>query len=413
MHADRIIILVSSTLLISYVSSLAYSKTRVPEIIWLISFGVLLGPVLNVFNTSLFLEIANLITILALAIILFEAGLNVDIVYLIQTMMKSTILSIATIISIILSVGISLNYIMPESFPILQAMLVGAMVGGTSTVSVSRILSGLDDRVGNIVGARVLLMMESVISDPLSIIASITLIKIIILPDSSVQESFRDIFSTFVLSSLLGILSGIFWANILSRLRERALTYMITLSVLFPIYILSDSIIGLGGGVMAALTFGLSISNYRYVTRRLGVDSRIRLDKGRLRDFQEEVTFFIKSFFFVYIGLIASISFDYVLIGLGLLLLVIIIRLLVVQGIGRVMLFSKEEMTVSQVVFALGLPSFVMAQLPKIFDPGGHFFVNPGIYHILCMPIVLGTVIFSSVAGPYLGNRLIKKRGKV
>ena len=109
MHADRIIILVSSTLLISYVSSLAYSKTRVPEIIWLISFGVLLGPVLNVFNTSLFLEIANLITILALAIILFEAGLNVDIVYLIQTMMKSTILSIATIISIILSVGISLN----------------------------------------------------------------------------------------------------------------------------------------------------------------------------------------------------------------------------------------------------------------------------------------------------------------
>ncbi len=412
MHADRIILLVSSTLLLSYVSSLAYSKTRVPEIIWLIGFGVLLGPVFNVFDKSLFLETANLITILALAIILFEAGLNVDILSLIQTMMKSTMLSVATIVSVILTVGLSLNYILPENFPILQAMLVGAMVGGTSTVSVSRILSGLDDKVGNIVGTRVLLTMESVISDPLSIIASITLIKMITLPDVSVQEGFRDLFSTFVLSSLFGILSGIFWANILSRLRERGLTYMITLSVLFPIYILSDSVIGRGGGVMAALTFGLSISNYRYVTRRLGVDSRIRLDKGRLRDFHEEVTFFIKSFFFVYIGLIASISIDYVLIGIGLLLLLIIVRLLVVQGIGRVMLFSKEEMTLSQVVFALGLPSFVMAQLPKIFDPGGRFFVNPNIYHTICMPVVLGTVIFSSVAGPYLGNRLLKKQGK-
>jgi cell volume regulation protein A len=408
MHADKLIILVSSTLLLSYISSLAYSKTKIPDIIWLIGFGILVGPVLNLFDKSLFLELANLMSVLALSIILFEAGINVDIVTLLQTMTKAAILSITTILTVIVSVGFTLNYFMPQDFTLLQAMLLGSMIGGTSTVSVYGILTGLSRTLDNIKETRVLLTMESVVSDPVCIIASITLLKMITLPNVSIQESFRDIFSIFTLSSILGIIIGLIWANILNRLRGHSLTYMITLSVLFPSYLISEFLIGEGGGAMTALTFGLGVTNYRYIMNRFGAESKIRIDKSKLREFHEEVSFFIKSFFFVYIGLIVSLSLRYTIIGFGVVVLIMILRFIIVQGIGGVLMFTREEKVLSQAVYASGLPAFVMAQLPIIYDPNADFFVNPSIYQDLCMPIVLGTVIYSAIAGPLLSNRFLK-----
>ncbi|MFQ6053662.1 MAG: hypothetical protein ACE5OO_05490 [Candidatus Bathyarchaeia archaeon] len=46
-----------------------------------------------------------------------------------------------------------------------------------------------------------------------------------------------------------------------------------------------------------------------------------------------------------------------------------------------------------------------MSQLPFIFDPDGTYFLNPEIYPNLCMPIVLGTVIFAAIAGPIIAKR--------
>ena len=95
MITEKIIILVSATLIISYVSSLIYSKTKVPDILWLMGFGIFVGPILDIFDKELFLTLAPIMSVLALSIILFEAGINVDIETILQVMGKSLILSIA------------------------------------------------------------------------------------------------------------------------------------------------------------------------------------------------------------------------------------------------------------------------------------------------------------------------------
>lgn len=48
--------------------------------------------------------------------------------------------------------------------------------------------------------------------------------------------------------------------------------------------------------------------------------------------------------------------------------------------------FTREERALSPVVFASGLPAFVMSQLPQIFDPGRTRLVDSQIYPDLCMP---------------------------
>ena len=407
MHVENLIILVSLTILVSYLSGLIYSKTRIPDVIWLMGFGVLMGPVLGYVDKGLFNQLAPLMSVIALSIILFEAGINVDIVMLLGSMGKAMVLSVASIMGSILLIGILTAYFLVPELSFLQGMLLGAMVGGTSTVAVYGILSSIGNTLPNLDSTRVLLTMESIVSDPVCIISSITLIKMILQPEFTIRDTVKDLLTTFMLSSAMGLAVGVVWAKVLDRLRTRQYTYMITLAVLLPTYIMSERWVGEGGGAVTALTFGLAVTNYRYIMERLGRGDRVLIDKKRLREFHEEVAFFVKSFFFVYIGVVVSLSVRYAFIGFGLVILQIAMRYVIVAALSGPFSFTREERVLSQVVYASGLPAFVMSQLPQIFDPSRTHFVDPQIYPDLCMPIVLGTILFSGLLGPALARRAL------
>jgi cell volume regulation protein A len=405
---ENLILLASFTLLVGYLSSLIYSKTKIPDIIWLLVLGILLGPVFGLFQKDFFIGLAPFMSIIALNIILFDAGINIDVVTLIETLGKSAALAICTFITTVILIGFGLSTFMPQSFDLPQAMLLGAMVGGTSTVSVYGVLSGLGNTIRNIDSARVILLTESIITDPICIIAAITIIRVIMLPGVSIAESFKDIFSIFVLSAAIGFFIGFIWAGIMDRLRGRPLLYMVTIAILFPSYILTEHLIGEGGGPITALTFGLAITNYGFFAKRIGFESIAKIDKRRLREFHEEITFFMKSFFFVYIGLVVTLSREYFLMGLAVAAIILVDRFFVATGVGYALGFSREEKLLTRLVRASGLPAFIMSQLPIIYDPHGGVFKNPDIYSNLCMPIVLTTVIFASVVTPLIARWRLK-----
>ncbi len=409
MQAENFIILISLTILISYVSSLVYSLTKVPDVIVLMGFGIFMGPVLGYADKVMFDEIAPLMSILALSIILFEAGINVDITLLLGSMGKALVLSTASIMGSILLIGFVTSYILVPGLPFLQGMLLGAMVGGTSTVAVYGILSGIGNLIPNLTSTRVLLTMESILSDPICIISSITIIKLIMQPTFTLRDTVKEITMVFLFSTVLGLSVGVVWARVLDRLRTRHYTYMITLAVLLPLYIFSEDFIGEGAGAMTALIFGLAITNFRYIMEKFGRDEKVLIDKKRLREFHDEITFFIKSFFFVYIGVVVSLSLRYAIFGLILVILQVALRYGIVDVLSGQFGFTREEKALSQVVYASGLPAFVMSQLPQIFDPEGVYFASASLYPDLTMPIVLGTIMFSGILGPKLAQRALMK----
>ena len=412
MHAENFLILISLTIIISYISSLVYSMTKIPDVIVLMGFGILMGPVLGYADKVMFDEIAPLMSILALSIILFEAGINVDITLLLGSMGKALVLSTASIMGSILLIGFVTSYVLVPGLPLPQGMLLGAMVGGTSTVAVYGILSGIGDLIPNLTSTRVLLTMESILSDPICIISSITIIKLIMQPTFTIRDTVKEITMVFLLSTVLGLSAGVVWARMLDRLRTRHYTYMITLAVLLPLYIVSEDIIGEGAGAMTALIFGLAITNFRYIMEKFGRDEKVLIDKKRLREFHDEITFFIKSFFFVYIGVVVSLSWRYAFFGLILVLLQMGLRYGIVEALSGQFGFSREEKALSQVVYASGLPAFVMSQLPQIFDPEGIYFANAQLYPDLTMPIVFGTIMFSGLIGPKLAERALRREDK-
>lgn len=402
MNVENLIILVSTTLLLSFISSLIYRITKIPDVVWLMGFGILMGSGIQYVDKELFNELAPLMSILALSIILFEAGINVDIVTLINALSKSAALTLATVFSSIVLVGLTISRLLPQDFTLLQGMLLGTMVGGTSTVAVFGVLSSLEKTVTDFGSTKVLLTMESILSDPICIITSITLIKMILQPGTSIRDGISDIVSSFTLSSILGLAIGLSWSMILHRLRTHPYTYMISLAVLLPSYIISEHLIGEGSGAMTALVFGLAITNFNYIMDRLGRPVRVRVNVRKLREFHEEIVFFIKSFFFVYIGVVVALSWRYTFVGFSMVILLVAMRYLIATYLGRALHFTREEISISRVVFATGLPSFVMAQLPQIWDPNGLHFLTPGLYPDICMPIVLGTILYSGLVSPFM-----------
>lgn len=405
---ESFLLLVSATLFLSYISNLFYTKTRIPDVVWLLSFGYLLGPVLNFFDTGIFFQLFPMLILVTVALFSFDTGINVDISSVMRSVIKALTLTVVTFVAITAVVGFSLSFLLPDMFGLLEGMLLGAMVGGLGGISVTGILDKLRSMIPFIEDEGTLLNLESTISDPIKVVACVTLIQMIMSPGLILEGGMKDIVFTFTISAIFGIAMGLLWAEVLNLLWGRPFNYMMTVAALFPIYLASEAVAGSGGGPITALAFGMTITNYRYISRRLGSNRRVRVDKRRIREFNQEITFLIKAFFFVYLGLIVSLSVEYTVIALGVVVLMLGVRYYVASGIGGLLKFTFGEMVLSRLIFLQGTSALVISQLPIYWDPGRDHFQNPEIYTNLCFPIVFATIIFVSILGPVLAKRQLR-----
>lgn len=401
---EGFLLLVSATLFLSYISSLFYTKTRIPDIVWLLCFGYLLGPVLHFFDKEIFITIFPMLILVTVSIFSFDTGINVDISGMMKTVIKVLILTFATFLAITGGIGFVLNLFMPELFTLEEGMLLGAMVGGLGGISVTGILNRLKTLIPTIEKDGVILNLESTLSDPIRIVACFTLINMIT-SEVTLQVGIKDIVFVFTISAVLGIVYGLMWSEVLHLLSNRPFNYMMTIAALFPVYIASERYVGQGGGAITALAFGLAITNHDRISKFFGSKRKVKVNKTRIREFNQEITFLIKAFFFVYLGLIVSISVNYALIGLGVVLLMLVIRYVTVTGVAFALRFTDGERILSRLIYLQGASALVLSRWPILYDPEHLFFRNPNIYTDLCYPIVLFTIVLVSIMGPILARR--------
>ena len=401
---EGFLLLVSATLFLSYISSLFYTKTRIPDIVWLLCFGYLLGPVLHFFDKETFITIFPILILVTVSIFSFDTGINVDISGMMPTVIKALTLTFATFLAITGGIGFVLNLFMPDLFTLEEGMLLGAMVGGLGGISVTGILNRLKTLIPSIEKDGVILNIESTLSDPIRIVACFTLINMIT-SEVTLQVGIKDIVFIFTISALLGIVYGLMWSEVLHILSNRPFNYMMTIAALFPVYIASERYVGQGGGAITALAFGLAITNHDRISKFFGSKRKVKVNKTRIREFNQEITFLIKAFFFVYLGLIVSLSVNYALIGFGVVLLMLVIRYATATGVAFALRFTDSERILSRLIYLQGASALVLSRWPALYDPEHLFFRNPNIYTDLCYPIVLFTIVLVSIMGPIMARR--------
>jgi cell volume regulation protein A len=368
-----------------------FNRTSIPDSILLLLFGVLLGPVFQLFAHEELLAITPYFAALALIIILFDGGLNMDIREAVKNSPRALILAI---------IGWILNVIVTAAFTkvilgwrLLDGLLLGSIVGGGSSIIVIALIRKLKvtEKIETV------LSLESILTDVLCTVGAFTAINILLSGEVSIGAALGSVGIAFGVGILVGLGFGVAWLVILERIKGKPNAYMLTLAMLFLTYVVATNLNG--NGALSALFFGLIIGNSRPIAKQLKFRTTISIDNN-VRDFHSQISFLIRSFFFVFTGLLFSFS-SYFSVIFGLLLSVTFLGIrFVVVKIAAVKSELHEYENLMTIMFPRGLAAAVLASLPLTML-GSSYQIFPEIAFI----VIITTIMITTV-----GVAVIKKR---
>ena len=330
-----------------------FKKTGIPDVAFLMILGVIIGPVFGIIQPEAVIQVVPYFAALALIIIMFDGGLNLDIKHVIKTAHFSVTLAtlgfILSVVMITLAAHFALGWLWLES------ILLGSIVGGSS----SAIVFGLVRNIKISEETKSMLSFESALTDILATIVAFILFEAVLAGHFDIQTLQETIGRAVVVGLVLGFGVGIPWMYVSTKLGNAQHAYMLTLGVLFVLFFLANSFGE--SGALTALVFGLMIGNKSHLARIL----RFKLPRIEMDDpTHNQLTFLVRSFFFVFVGLMASFGqIEYLIFGVLITVAVYFGRILV----GKITLtkrFSLLDRAVTNSMIPRGLAAAVLATYP-------------------------------------------------
>ncbi|MBI2972094.1 MAG: cation:proton antiporter [Candidatus Aenigmarchaeota archaeon] len=388
-----LLVLFAITIVVGYIGSLVFEKTHIPDIIWLMLFGLLVSS-LNLVDRNVFVVISPFLSAIAILIILFDAGLNMDFYQMVRGVPRGMFL--ALIGAVVDTLVVTAVGVLVIGMNLLHALLLGIILVGTSSAIVLSVASRLRAREK----IKMTLELESIFTDPLVIVVAIVLLNIMVQPGaqlSTVSVAGSSVMSAFSIGAVVGMITGLIWLFALDKLKGKPFDYMLSLAILLLVYVFVEAVGG--SGAIGALFFGLVLGNGAAFSRMLKFEKQFTIDH-LFKRFQNEVSFFIRSFFFVYLGLIVSIQAQYVLYGIVITFVIAVSRFVVVKlGTAGLQLPASEKRVMS-IMIPRGLAPAVLAQLPVVYGIEG-----ADIYTNVIFVVILASVLYTTVAIKFVDGR--------
>ena len=176
----QMVFMIAILLLLGAVGEFIFSRTGIPDMIWLVVAGIVAGPVLKVIDPKLFEPILPFFGAVALVSILGGGGISLRISEVTEAAPRALLLAIfgfvLTIVAFCLFAHVTtkLGFIKPFGLPIW--IMVGAILGGTSSLVIIPTMAGgnIDKRVAR------LLEVESCMTDAMCVVVAIMMIDLIL-----------------------------------------------------------------------------------------------------------------------------------------------------------------------------------------------------------------------------------------
>lgn len=358
-----------------------FKKTGIPDVAFLMILGVIIGPVFGIIQPEAVIQVVPYFAALALIIIMFDGGLNLDIKHVIKTAHFSVTLAVLGFVLSVTIITLAAHFALGWLW--LDSILLGSIVGGSS----SAIVFGLVRNVKISEETKSMLSFESALTDILATIIAFILFEAVLAGHFDLQTLQETIGRAIVVGLVLGFGVGIPWMYISTKLGNAQHAYMLTLGILFVLFFLANSFGE--SGALTALVFGLMIGNKNHLSRIL----RFKLPKIELDDpTHNQLTFLVRSFFFVFVGLMASFGqIEYLIFGILVTVAVYYGRILV----GKVTLtkrFSPLDRAVTNSMIPRGLAAAVLATYPITMG-----LPNAEAYPQLIFFIILSSVIITTI----------------
>jgi len=386
--APILLLAASVVIILGVLGEAFFKKTGIPDILFLMVLGIIIGPVLGIIQPEAVLEIVPYFAAVALIIIMFDGGLNLHIGKVLKTAHFAIIL---VIVGFALSVGIVAGLAhYGLGWEWIDSILLGTIVGGSSSI----IVFGLVQKIRISDDAKSMLSFESALTDIFAVIIAFVLFEAALSGEFSLDLLGVTIGKAILVGLVLGFGVGIPWMFVISKLKNAQHSYMLTIGMVFLLFFLATSFGE--SGALTALVFGLMLGKKTYFSRLL----KVKFPEDTIdNSLHNQVTFLVRAFFFVFVGLLASFAqLEYVIFGVVAAIGIYIGRIIITKSV-LVRGFSKLDKKVTSVMIPRGLAAAVLATFP----------LSMGLPNAEAYPQIIFFVIFTSVLITTIGLGGAKK----
>ena len=295
----EVFVLIGLTIFAGFFAQLLFERTKISDILILILLGILIGPVFQLVDYKLLASAAPLVGTIALITILFAGGMSLNIFKAIGELFNATLFTLFTFFLTALVSALLLKFILGWSF--LEGMMLGVIIGGTSSDIVISIVS----RLSISENLRAILSLESALTDALSIVFFFVFAGMIKAGSFSISSTANVLLGSFSIAAVVAVLVSIAWLKVLQKFYGKPFGYLLSLGTVFLLYSFVESMGA--NGAFSVLVFGLVLGSADEIAKRIKIDGNFALDRN-FKMLEKEFTFFVRTFFFVYLGIVISPS---------------------------------------------------------------------------------------------------------
>jgi cell volume regulation protein A len=303
MSMPLVFALLGGLLVLAYAANRLFRRTRIPDAVVLMGMGLVLGPFLGWLDLGEFQPVIQAFGTLAVILILFEAGLDLDLRDTIRHFSGGLLLAF---LAYALTFGlVTLIAKWSLGLSTLNTLLIGATLACTSSSITVPILQQIEVRKP----AKITMLLEASLSDAFAVLTVGVLLNFGVSPGNVVTHALYQLLFNISASLALAALAAAVWSFLLPKFSEQRFWQVLTFAVVLLLYAGVERLHA--NGLIAVLGFGLALANFRRVDPHL-LESSLGLEilgetrHSQMVSFHSELAFLVRSFFFVLIGIIVN-----------------------------------------------------------------------------------------------------------
>lgn len=353
---------VAGILLIGIIGELVFERTSVPDVVWLIVVGAVLGPITGLVSRPMLEAVAPYFGAITLVVVLFEGGSRLRLAELSKAAPRAALLAVLSFASSVAAVtgvvmgGVALG-LLPSAWTLMHGVTLGAILGGASSVVILPAMgkARLAQRISNLVS------LESALTDVLCVVVTVACIEIMVSGSTDSSAAAATLGRSFGIGLGSGVLVGMVSLLFLRMLKRSEYAYPALLGALLILYVVVGS---LGGSAaLAILAVAVLVGNAPSLGKVFGLTDDARLGQG-VQHVHTQLAFIIKSFFFTFIGAMLGPPVTLMVIGALLAVVLLLVRIPVTWFSTLAGHFSPGARALVAITLPRGMAAGVLAMLP-------------------------------------------------
>jgi cell volume regulation protein A len=399
MTATHILGFLGILFIIGFIGDYLFKKISFPDILVLLGLGYVAGHVLHIVDPAWVAPASPVIANLSLVIILFNGGLGLEFSQARASAPRAIALALLGMAVSIIAATAFVYYVLHWEF--MSSLLLGAIVGGTSPAIVMPLMGR--GRVPAEVSS--VLHIESALNGALVIVVALVILEVMTVGTSGdIGPAIGKAIGTrFLIGLGIGGGAGFAWLWVLTFIEGELYDDILTLAVLFLLYLAVESL--QGSGAIFAIVFGLILGNGMDFARFMRTKRTTEIH-NTMMTFHNQIYFIVKTLFFAYLGLmIAFDDLNVVVPSIILSLALLAVRFMIVPVIsaGNKRLLANTGMLAT--MLPRGLSAAVVAEIAA-----SSAIPDARLYPEIVIVVIATTVIISAVGIPVFARKSLGKK---